>query len=348
VDADPEQYLKIKGKIMATTTPSDFVIYTPWVQSGYLEKLAQNVNGFNASSNNAINLTTTSLLGNYKEIAFFAELAQADLISDRDKNSVAGVTAAEMTQLEDVIPYLPSRFGPYETTRSAFLDIGKSPEEFSALLGGALADAVMKDMLDTSIAALISAIKDADTMTVGAGVIGSAALTYEQMIDGMAVFGDKLDEISCFVMRSKDYFGLMKGNVIAATIDSVAGATLNTGSVATMGKPVLVIDTPSLVAKGASAADSGAVLALTVNAITCIGDDDFYITTKEELGKDNITIMWQGESQYGIDLKGYVYDKNIGTGASGGIIRADIVGANWSQIASSTQNTAGGLIITKK
>ena len=33
-----------KGKhIMAITVPNDFKVYTEWVQSGYLEKLAQNV-----------------------------------------------------------------------------------------------------------------------------------------------------------------------------------------------------------------------------------------------------------------------------------------------------------------
>ncbi len=334
---------------MATTTPSDFVIYTEWVQSGYIEKLAQNVNGFNANSNNAINLTTSMLVGNYKEAAFFEELAQSDLIHDRDKNSVATVTPAEMTQLEDVVPYIPSRFGPYETTRSAFLDIGKSPEEFSQLLGGALADAVMKDMLDVSFNALIEAIQDTDAMTVGAGAAGTASLSYDTMIDGMALFGDRLDNIACFVMRAKDYYGLMKGNVTAATIDTIAGATLNSGSVATLGKPVLVMDSPSLdLGNGLAADDSGAVLALTVNAITCIADDDFFLSTDTVLGKDNITIIWQGESQYGVDLKGYVYDKAIGTGASGGIIRADVTGANWTQIATSTKNTAGGLILTLK
>ncbi len=312
-------------------------------QSGYLEKIAQNVNGFNANSNNAINLTTSMLVGNYKETAFFAELAQSDLIHDRDKNSVSEVDTAEMTQLEDVIPYLPSRFGPYETTRSAFLDIGKSPEEFSALLGGALADAVMKDMLDVSFAALISGIQDADTMTVGSGSIATAVLSYDTMIDGMAKFGDKLDEVACFVMRSQDYYGLMKGNITAATIDSVAGASLNAGSVATLGKPVLVIDSAELIATGGTTDDSGAVLALTKNAITCIADDDFYITTKEDLGKANITIMWQGESQYGVDIKGYVYDKSASP-----ITRATMKGANWSQIATSVKNTAGGLILTKK
>ena len=66
---------------MATTTPSDFKIYTEWVQSGYIEKLAQNVDGFNSNSNNAINLTTAMLVGNYKEKAFFEELAQSDLVS---------------------------------------------------------------------------------------------------------------------------------------------------------------------------------------------------------------------------------------------------------------------------
>jgi len=329
---------------MATTTPSDFIIYTSWIQTGYLEKIAQNVQGFNANSNNAINLTTESLLGNYRELAFFKELAQGDLINDRDKNSTADVPSAKMTQVEDVIPYLPSRFGPYETTRSAFLDIGKSPEEFSMLLGEALADAVMKDMLDTSFAAIIGAVQNiaAEPMTVGAGAAGTTPLSYDNFIDAMGLFGDRLDEVACFVMRGKDYFGLMKGNVTAATIDSIAGATLNSGSVATLGKPVLVIDSPALVAKGAADGDSGAVLALTTNAINCIADDDFYISTQETLRKENIIITWQGESQYGIDLKGFAFDK------SKAIDRTTIVdGANWSQNVTSLKNTGCGLVISQ-
>jgi hypothetical protein len=330
---------------MATTTPSDFIIYEDWVQSGYIEKIAQNVAGFNANSNNAINLTTASLLGNYREIAFFKELAQSDLIHDRDKNSTAPVTAAKMTEMEDIIPYLPSRFGPYETTRSAFLDIGKSPEEFSALLGESLADAVMKDMLDTSFSAIIGAVQNlaGEPMTVGAGAAGTASLSYDSLIDGMSLYGDKINEIACFVMRAKDYFGLMKGNIVAATIDSVAGATLNSGSVATLGKPVLVIDSPSLVGAGAAPDDSGVVLALTANAITCIAADDFYLTTEQALGKANITIMWQGESQYGVDLLGYAFDKTQT------IDRASIgAGANWTQVATDLKNTAGGAILTLK
>ena len=330
---------------MAITTPNDFVIYNEWVQSGYLEKIARNIEGFNANSNNAINLTTTSLVGNYRELAFFKELAQSDLISDRDKNSTTAVTPAKMTQVDDVIPYLPSRFGPYETTRSAFLDIGKSPEEFSGLLGEALADAVMADMLDTSFSAMIGAVQNipAEPMTVGAGAAGAASLSYDMFIDGMALFGDRLDEIACFVMRGRDYFGLMKGNVTAATIDSIAGATLNSGSVATLGKPVLVMDSPALVGKGAAAADSGVVLALTKNAITCIADDDFYLTTAETLLKENILITWQGESQFGIDLKGFSFDKSVQP-----IDRAGITtGANWTKNVTSLKNTGCGLLLTQ-
>jgi len=320
---------------MAVTTPNDFVIYNEWLQSGYLERIAENVQGFNANSNGGIVLTTASLLGNYKETAFFKELAQADLIHDRDKNSTAAVTAAKMQAVEEVIPYLPSRFGPYETTRSAFLDIGKSPQEFSALLGQALADAVMKDMLDTSFAATIAAV----TANTPAYVVGDATkgLTYNGFIDGMAAYGDKLDNIAVFVMRSKDYFSVMRDNVTAATIDSIAGQTLREGSVATLGKPVLVMDNDKLMA-----GTDGAVLALAKGAITCIADDDMYITTKEDLLKENITITWQGESQYGLKLAGYSYDKTKA------ITRTEIVkGANWSKVVSSDKNTGAVIVKTK-
>ncbi len=308
-----------------------------------LEKLARNIEGFNANSNNAINLTTEDLVGTYKEIAFFKELAQSDLISDRDRNSVLDVTPAKMTQIETVIPYLASRYGPFSSTREAFNAIGKSPEEFSMLFGQALADAIMADMLDTSFAALIGATQAIATepMTVGAGAAGTATLSYDTMIDAMALYGDRLDEIACFVMRSGDYFGLMKGNITAATIDSVAGATLNAGSVATLGKPVLVMDSPSLVGSGAGADDSGAVLALTTNAITCIQSTDVYIHSETELLKDNIIMNIQGESSWGLDLKGFGYDKTAD------ITRTDLaVGANWAQKVTSTKNLAGGLLLT--
>ena len=317
------------------TTPADFVIYNEWVQSGYLERIAENVQGFNANSNGGIVLTTASLLGNYKETAFFKELAQADLIHDRDKNSTTAVTAAKMEAVEEVIPYLPSRFGPYETTRSAFLDIGKSPTEFSSLLGQALADAVMKDMLDTSFAAAISAVK----AHVPGYVVGdkTKGLTYNGFIDGMAAYGDKLDNIAVFVMRSKDYFSVMRDNVTAATIDTIAGQTLREGSVATLGKPVLVMDNDKLLS-----GTDGAVLALAKGAITCIADDNMYITTKEDLMKENITITWQGEGQYGLKLLGYGYDKTKS------ISRTEIVkGSNWSKTVTSDKNTGIVVVETK-
>jgi hypothetical protein len=144
-------------------------------------------------------------------------------------------------------------------------------------------------------------------------------------------------------MRSQDYYGLMKGNVVAATIDSVAGATLNSGSVATLGKPVLITDSPALLGKGAADDDSGVVLALASNAITCIGDDDFYLETQTVLGKENVVIVWQGESQYGVDLKGYAYDKSVE------VNRTNLpVSDNWAQVATNVKNTAGVCLLTKK
>ena len=329
---------------MATGTRQDFIIFNDWVQTGYLERIAQNVHGFNANSNNAINLTTESLVGDYREQAFFKELAQDDLVQDRDTTKTTVVTPAKMITVDDVIPYLPRRFGPYEQTRDAFVRSGRSPEEFSQKLGEALADAVMADMLNVSFAAILSALEGNQTMVAASGSAGAAVLSYDGMIDGMALFGDRLDEVACFVMRSADYFGLMKGNVIAATIDSVAGATLNTGSVATLGKPVLVTDSPTLIAKGAAAGDSGAVLALTANAITCIAAEDFYLETKTILGKENIILQWQGESQWGLDLKGYSYDKTKTP-----ITKASLgLAANWSKNVTSDKNTGAALILTKK
>lgn len=328
---------------MAVTIPTDFKIYNAFVQSSFIEGISQNVAAFNAASNGAINLTTDQLIGDYKQIAAFGKLVDAEIISDRDKNAVTAVTPAALSSIEDVIPYLPSRYGPYESTRSAFLDIGKSPEEFSMLLGQQLADYVSKDMLNTAIISTIAAVHGNATMEIGTGAAATVALKYTGIIDLMALYGDRLDDIACLVMRSKDYYALMGDNITAATIDSVAGQTFMNGTVATMGRPILVTDSPALLATGLAADDSGAVLALTTGAITCIQDSDMYVESQTNLLKENITITWQGEGQYGIDIKGYAYDKTVA------VTRAAIgTTANWSKIVTSDKNTAAGVLLTLK
>ncbi len=116
------------------------------------------------------------------------------------------------------------------------------------------------------------------------------------------------------------------------------------GTTATMGKPVWVTDLEALSAgHGAAAADSGAVLALTKGAITVIQDSDFYVENQTTLLKENITITWQGEGQYGVDLKGYAYDKTKA------VTRASLLTtANWTKIVVSDKNTLGGVLFTTK
>jgi len=329
---------------MAITIPTDFKVYNAYVQTGFIEGIAENIAGFGAGSNGGINVTVEGLIGDYKQVAMFGKLAEDEIINDRDKNSVTAVTPSSLDSIEDIIPYLPSRYGPYETTRSAFLDIGKSPEEFSTLLGRELASYVTKDMLNTGLGTAMAAVNGNAAMTIGHGSVGAAALDYAKLIDLMALYGDQLDSIACFAMRSKDYYALMKGNITAATIDSVAGQTFMHGTTATMGKPVWVTDLSALSAgHGAAAADSGAVIALTKNAITVIQDSDFYVENQTALLKENITIQWQGEGQYGVDLKGYAYDKTKA------VTRASLLTtANWTKIVTSDKNTLGGVLFTTK
>jgi len=329
---------------MATTIPTDFKVYNAYVQTGFIEGIAENIEGFGQGSNGAVNVTVEGLIGDYKQVAMFGKLSEDEIISDRDKTALGDVVPSKLTSIEDIIPYLPSRYGPYQTTRSAFLDIGKSPEEFSTLLGRELASYVTKDMLNTGLKTALAAVNGNAPMVIGHGSAGATALSYDKLIDLMALYGDQLSSIACFAMRSKDYYSLMKGNITAATIDSVAGQTFMHGTTATMGKPVWVTDLDALdTAAGAAAGDSGAVMALTANAITIIQDSDFYVENQTTLLKDNILITWQGEGQYGVDLKGYAFDKTKD------VTRASVTTtANWSKIVVSDKNTLGGVLLTTK
>ncbi|RLA73559.1 MAG: hypothetical protein DRG30_06175 [Epsilonproteobacteria bacterium] len=111
-----------------------------------------------------------------------------------------------------------------------------------------------------------------------------------------------------------------------------------------MGVPILITDSPALLATGAAADDSGAVLALTRDAITLAAGNDMYVRSEIQLLKKNILINWQGEANYTLRVKGYTYDK---AADAGGITRAAAADATkWSKNVTSLKNSAGGVLLT--
>ena len=98
---------------MANTLNSDVIIHNELAQSGYLERIQDVLEVFNASSGGALMITNELIKGDFNKEAFYDF---AGSLAHRDVNSDADVTAQKIGMGEMIGVKTPFKFGPFETT----------------------------------------------------------------------------------------------------------------------------------------------------------------------------------------------------------------------------------------
>lgn len=312
---------------MATGMASDFVIYEEEFYAGMNEVLQQNANVFNDASANAIRLEARKLKGDFESEAFFQELT--NLATRRDTASVAAVADTPMTQAERVAVKLNRKLGPIGQTMDAWRKIGYGTDEFSLRLGEQVGQAVAVDYVNSAILAAATASVNEAGLYLDSK---AATLNHNELVKGLALFGDKASRIGAFVMHSKVYYDLM-GQSITDKITDVAGVTVNRGTVATLGKPVIVTDSVNLVKVDGIGVgvDSYYTLGLVQGGVVVTESEEREIMTDKISGQENIIGRVQGEYAFNLGLKGFAWDK-----ANGGANPTDAalaVATNWDRVA---------------
>lgn len=337
---------------MAIGKASDFKIYQEQFHTGVTEVLRQNAEVFNGASAGTILFSTMLHKGDYVQEAFWQELT--NLISRRDTTSVAAATDQAMTQAEDVKVKLNRKIGPVAQTIDAFKKISADPEIMSFILGKQWGVAIMVEALNTALGAAVAAYGQdliAGTGTTGnTGVIGTSptaadTMTHSALVNGLAEFGDRSNMVSAFVMHPKVYHDLMKQSIADKIVD-VAGVTINAGSVATLGKPVIVTQSSSLVsaATGGAGQDEYLTLCLTPGAIQIEESEGRTIVSDLVTGLENLVMRYQGEYAYSLSLKGYAWD--ITNGGANPTSATVNTATNWDQIVTDDRSLGGSRILS--
>ncbi len=194
---------------MAIGKASDFTIYQDEVQGAIVETLVQASNYFNGAGN-SIRLTTESSVGDYAKETFFQNISS--VVSRRDTTSVASATDLALTQDEMVSVKLNRKFGPVAQTLDAFKKIGRSAGEdsLSFLVGTQIAKAMEVDMLDRLLQGFVAATVNQTGDLVHDAWSDGGTLDTTDLVNGLAKFGDAANRIAAWVMRSEDYFNLVK------------------------------------------------------------------------------------------------------------------------------------------
>jgi hypothetical protein len=320
---------------MATSLASDFKVYQEQFFGGMTETLQQAADVMNEVSRGAIAMTTERMKGDYEQESFFKSLST--LVSRQDITSTAAATALKLTQGEKVGVKLHRKIGPVEVTRKAFLQIGEDPELASFILGQQTAQAAAENMLNAGLlAARVALVNVAAVLNDVTGATVKTT-THKNLINTLRKFGDKQGRIVAWVMHSTNWFDLGIDGV-DNQIDSIAADIIRVLDVPGMGRPLIVTDSPSLIAT-ADTPDSYFVLGLTPMGLELIFTEDQYITTEEVTGGEQIINRIQGEYAFNASVKGFAWD--IANGGANPTDSALGTASNWDQVVTSEKDLAG-------
>ena len=321
---------------MAITLIGDFKIYQEEFNSGMYEKETQMIDLFNTASLGSLQLATTRKRGEYEKSSFFKKLSST--ITRRDLTSTAAVPAIKMVQDEKVNVKLNKKFGPVDSTYEPFRMQGKEAEsEFSFLLGQEFAQAKVANQVNTLISALVAGFTNIGLPLVYDGTASTPAHT--GLVEIMSKMGDRSQDIVAWVMHSKSYFDLMK-KAITDKVFEVAGVIINMGTMATLGKPVIVTDSPDLI-NVTPDPDEYSILGLQAGAAIAEDQDDGNMVLDVVTGLEQIVMRMQGEFNYNIGVKGLAWD--IANGGSNPTDAAIATAGNWDQVVTSVKDCAGAM-----
>jgi hypothetical protein len=312
-------------------------VFNQYFMPATIETLAQMVDKFNAASAGSIVLTTEGFDGDFIQESFFRSIHAAQRRVDRYA-ALSAVTPTDLTQDVNVGVKVAGGFGPIRYEPGQMTWLRKPTAEGIEVASRNFAEAMLRDQLNTAIAALVAAISNqaAATRDITAGT--NAVLTYGVMNDAHALFGDMSSQIVANVMTGSMYHKLIGQNLVnAPQLFQAQNVTV----VDMLGKAVIVTDAPALVTAGAPGVDR--ILGLTSGAAVVHDAGDILSNIQTNNGSDRIVTTMQVDYTFGLRLKGYKWDI-----ANGGRSPTDAelaTGTNWDLNVTNIKQSAGVIAI---
>ena len=314
---------------------SQMQVFNEYIMPATIETLSQMVEKFNQASGGAIRLTTDGFTGDFLQESFFASLDAAQRRVERyGANSAA--TAIDLTELKHSSVKVAGGIGPVRFEPSQMTWLQRPTAQGVEVASRSFAGLMLKDQLNTAIAALVAAIANQAAATNDVSATGG--LTYAAMNGAHAKFGDHSGNLIADVMTGMAYHKLVAANLANAQQLFQAG---NVRVVDILGKLLVVTDAPSLFEAGTP--DKVKVLSLTDAAAIVSDGGDVVSNIETTNGNQRIETTLQVDYSFGVGLKGYAWDE-----ATGGKSPTDAklaTGANWDKVATSIKHTAGVITI---
>ncbi len=316
---------------------SNMKVFNREVQTATIETLAQMVDKFNQASAGAIVLTPQGFEGDYRFENFWQGIHSAQRRVDRYAvNSAASSTPLQ--QLQEIGVKVAGGFGPVLWEPGQLTWVQKNPGEAVEVISRNLAEAILKDQLNTAIAAACAAFEAGTTNTTYDA--GTSVLSYRHINRAHALFGDHSQLLVADVMDGVSFHNLIDANLANEATLFSAG---NVRVVDILGRRVVVTDAPALRETPSTTTNDAKILSLVAGGITVYDGSDLITNIDTTNGKLRIETTFQADYTFGLALKGYQWDVS-----NGGKSPTDIelaTGSNWDKVATSWKHTAGVLTV---
>lgn len=306
-------------------------VFITGVRTLATEVLEQNLQLFNKASGGAITIDSSGFSGDFLESSFYNSLKSAQRRVDR--YSANGVIApvdlseGKFTEVKIAGGFGPVRFEPAQMTW-----INSKPEEALAVISESVAEAMLDDMVNTTIGSLVAAISNQVDATLDISDTNGASQSALNKSD--ALFGDKSMALRVRIMRGATYHKLINE---AITNDNTLFISGNVTIVNILNKPILITDAPALRVDGSPTKEI--VLSLVAGAAKVGNGENMVVNIDTNNGGDRIVTTYQTDYDYSLRIKGYSWD-----GGKSPLDDALFTGTNWDRVTN-VKNSAGVILI---
>lgn len=314
---------------------SDLAVFSEYTYESMTEVLSQQIELFNAASQNTLVLRSNPIQGDFSDKAHWALID--GLVRRRNAYGSGAVTAKTLEHLVDTMVKVAAGTPPVNMPPGQFRWIQQNPEQGGAVFGQQLAVAALADMLNTSIMAYVAALTGEAEVYED---VSAGATTFATLLGGAAKFGDRSNELRAWLMHSTTMFTIF-GTALTNTEGLFTFGTVNVRQDG-FGRPFIVTDSPSLI-NTTPTPDEYYIAGLTAGAIVCEQNDDFDQNIETTNGDENIQRSVQAEWSYNLGIKGYSWDKTSGGKSPNDAALA--TANNWDRVATSHKDTAGVLLL---
>lgn len=299
------------------------------------EKLGQQIEKFNAASNNTIQLSADGFSGDFFERSFYNSLVASRRRVDRYAAN-SSVSATDLAQSKAVDVKVAGGFGPIRFEPSQMAWINSNPAEALNVISNSMTEAILQDQINSAIAALVAAISNQSLAKND--VSATAGVSQIALNNTDALFGDSSMMLTARVMRGATYHKLIGQNLTNAENLFQSG---NVTVVDILGKPIVVTDAPAL--RVAGTPNKEIVLTLVSGAITIGGTSDLITNVQTSNGNARIETTVQADYSFTMTMMGYSWDT-----ANGGKSPTDAeiaTGTNWDLFVTDIKHSAGVILI---